>query len=65
MEQKGKIIILAVVLIAVIGIFAKPYFFTEEISNERVFAVTPKPYQAYQQALANGEPIFLEFYGSF
>jgi hypothetical protein len=58
---KGKIIVIAFVLMAVLAILAKPHVFT----TQRAFAVTPEPYQAYQQALAKGELIFLKFYAAW
>ncbi len=61
MNKKSKKIILTIVLVAVLGILAKPYFFP----NEKAFAVTPKPYQAFKQAMENGQPVFLEFYASW
>ena len=59
--RKGKSIVLTLVLVAVLVVLAKPYLF----ATQSVFATTPEPYQAYQQALSNGEPIFLEFYATW
>jgi thiol:disulfide interchange protein len=56
----GKKIVLLVVLVAVVAVLAKPL-----IMPKRVFTVTPFPYTAYQKALKEGKPIFLEFYASW
>ncbi|MBS4026485.1 MAG: hypothetical protein KGZ96_12525 [Clostridia bacterium] len=60
MSSIGKKIVLLVVLVAVVAVLAKPL-----LMPKREFAVTPFPYTAYQQALADGKPIFLEFYASW
>ena len=57
-------IILAVVILLVAGVIARPYipFLNPE---EEAFSVTPQPYSAYEEALEEGKPIFLEFYASW
>jgi thiol:disulfide interchange protein len=59
-SSTGKKLVLLVVLVAVIAVLAKPL-----LIPKREFTVTPFPYTAYQQALAEGKPILLEFYASW
>lgn len=44
-----------IVLIAISGIFAKPYIFSNQDHTN--------PHLKYEQAIAENKPIFLEFYG--
>lgn len=61
MGRKGKTLIITIVLVVALGILVKPYIFPKE----KNFAITPEPYQVYQQAVKQGRPIFLEFYATW
>ncbi len=64
MQPKLKNAILTVVILLVVGVIAKPYIPFLNVTD-RQFAVTPAPYQAYEQALAENRPVFLEFYADW
>ena len=59
LERKRKILVLILVLTAVVGILAKPYLF----NSKKDLNTTSTLIEAYQKALVDGKPIFLEFYG--
>ncbi|HSW35712.1 MAG TPA: hypothetical protein VLH18_03820 [Candidatus Limnocylindrales bacterium] len=66
MRQKYRYIFLTVVAIVIIAVLLYPSLanfspLDEELSAA-VFAPTPEPYTAYNEALAAGRPIVLEFY---
>lgn len=58
-------IILAVVILLVVGVIARPYIPFLNPDEEEAFSVTPQPYSAYEEALEEGKPIFLAFYASW
>lgn len=62
--MKYKTVILAVVLVLAIGVLAKPYIPFLNPENDE-FQVTPEPLNVYEEAMAQGEPVFLEFYASW
>ncbi|ADG83413.1 thiol:disulfide interchange protein DsbD [Thermincola potens] len=62
MSKTGRIIILAVLVIVIIGIMAAPSFMSK---GEEKFTVTPNPADAFAKAKGQGKPVFLEFYASW
>ncbi|MGF7184113.1 hypothetical protein GGQ84_000193 [Desulfitispora alkaliphila] len=63
MSAKARTAIIAVVLLLVVGVLAKPYIpFLNKGTQE--FTATTQPAQVYENALAEKQPIFLEFYGA-
>lgn len=64
MSPRAKDIVFTVVVLLVVLVMAKPYIpFLNP--TEREFAVTPDPYNVFEQALAENKPIFLEFYAEW
>ena len=62
--MKYKTIVLTIVLVLVIGVLVRPYLpFLN--SNDEGLGITPQPLNVYEEATAQGEPIFLEFYASW
>jgi len=66
MPAQIRKIILAIVILLAVGVIARPYFpFLNPGEEEGAYSVTPQPYSAYEEALQEGKPIFLEFYASW
>lgn len=59
MKLNARVIILAVVVLAVGVIFVVPYL---SFGSEGEFVVTPQPAAALREAKEAGKPVFLEFY---
>ena len=60
MEQKKKnLIVIAILVLVMLLIIAKPMVFPEP---EHQFEATNNPKTVYQQALKDGQPVFLEFF---
>lgn len=59
MRLNAKVIILAMVVLAVGFIFVAPYL---DFGSEGEFVVTPQPATALREAKEAGKPVFLEFY---
>ena len=62
--MKYKTIVITVVLLLVAGVLARPYIPFLNSNNEGL-EITPEPLNVYEEATAQGEPIFLEFYASW
>ncbi len=67
MPAQIRKIILAIVILLAVGVIARPYipFLSPESGEKGAISVTPQPYSAYEEALQEGKPIFLEFYASW
>lgn len=66
MKRNVRTIIFAVVLLAVGAIFAIPYLNTDAVSPGKKlqkFTVTEHPVNQVNEAVKNGKPVYLEFYG--
>jgi len=60
--MKYRMVILAVVVLLVALVLAKPHlpFLRSRVAEE--FTPTPQPYRAYREALIAEKPAFLELY---
>ena len=72
MPKQYKWITLMVVMVAVLavlGLSNLDYFTSDEAEpadpTEEYFTATDQPYRAYEEARAEGRPIFLEFYADW
>lgn len=61
MTSRGKIILIVVLTIVIIGIMVLP----ETGLIKREFKTTPNPITVFNEAKAKGKPIYLEFYATW
>ncbi len=58
MSIKVKVFILALILLIAGGLILRPYFFPKD----KGFQATEDPWQVFNAAIEEGNPIFIEFY---
>lgn len=64
MDKRSKIILLIVVFAFVLVIAAKPFFKNQRETATGEISNNPDYSQVIAEAKAQGQPVFLEFYGA-